>query len=461
MRGVRRVHFVGIGGAGMCAIAEVLLRQGGVVTGSDLAASGATRRLTALGATTYVGHCAAAVGGVGRPDVVVASSAVADDNVEVLRARELGIPVIPRARMLGELMRWRQGIAVAGAHGKTTTAGFVAGILRAAGLDPTFVIGGELIGEGGGAGLGGGPHLVAEADESDASFLHLDPVLAVVTNIDRDHMGNFGHDFERLLGAFRAFIHRLPFYGAAIVGIDDAPGRRLAGLVERPLRTFGFRGDANYRVAGAETGGARWRFRARRPHAAELELELPLPGRHNILNALAAVAAATEEGVADEAIVCGIRDFRGVARRFEVAERIVGGRRVTVVDDYGHHPAAIARVIETARTLWSERRLVMVYQPHRYTRTRDLLDDFAGVLAGVDDLVLTEVYAAGEAPLADADGRALGRAIADRGRTPVFAATLEEACGAARDRVREGDVLLIQGAGDVGRLCAMLGEADA
>lgn len=463
MRGVERVHFVGIGGAGMSGIAEVLLREGYVVTGSDLVASDPTRHLTSLGATIRIGHAAAAIDGSATPDVVVMSSAVPSGNPEVERARERGIPVIPRAQMLGELMRHRVGIAIAGAHGKTTTASMTAAILAEAGLDPTYVIGGWLaarMDDGkseSGAGLGSGPHMVVEADESDASFLHLHPTLAIVTNIDRDHLEAYGQEFAHLRRAFVDFLHRLPFFGLAIVGIDEPPGHALAAEAERPVRTFGFSPNADYRATDMDTAGGRSQFVAQRPDRPDLHLRLPTPGRHNIQNALAAIAVATEEGIDDDAIVRGLETFRGVARRFERSEATIAGHPVTLVDDYGHHPAEVAQVIATARALWPARRLVMAYQPHRYTRTRDLFDDFVPVLSQVDELVLLDVYAAGEPVLPEVGGPLLARAVCRHGALkPRFAEGFAQAAEWLRQTVQDHDVLLVQGAGDIERLPSML-----
>ena len=466
LRGVRSVHFVGIGGAGMSGIAEVLLREGLEVTGSDLVASAATRHLTSLGATTRVGHSTAAFDAGVTPDVVVTSSAIPADNAEVERARERGIPVIPRAQMLGELMRHRIGIAVAGAHGKTTSASMIAAVFAEAGLDPSYVIGGRLLrpatdeaGEGSvsGAALGSGAHMIAEADESDASFLHLHPTLAVVTNIDRDHLEAYGQDFAHLRRAFVDFLHRLPFYGLAIVGIDEPPGRALASEVDRPLRSFGFSRAADFRATDVKAVDGRSRFLAQRRGHPELELHLPTPGRHNVLNALAAVAVASEEGIDDDAIVRGLASFGGVERRFQLSDRSIAGHPVTLVDDYGHHPAEVAQVIATARALWPARRLVMVYQPHRYTRTRDLFDDFVAVLGQTDELVLLDVYAAGEPVLADVGGRVLARAVCRGGKiAPSFADSLEQAAQLLRERIQDGDILLVQGAGDIEHLPRML-----
>ena len=452
MRRVRSIHFVGIGGAGMCGVAEVLLNQGYAVSGSDLVRSAATERLVRGGANVRLGHAAAAVADA---DVVVVSSAVPANNVEVARARELRIPVIPRAEMLGELMRHRHGIAVAGTHGKTTTASMIASIFQAAGLDPTFVIGGVVASEGGNARLGAGRHLIAEADESDASFLHLQPLLAVITNIDRDHLDAYGQDYASLTQAFVDFAHRLPFYGTLVICADDPGAAAMATAAGRPLCSYGFSASADYRAAEVRIADGAWRFTARRPGAVALPIAVPLPGCHNVRNALAAVAVATEEGIADGDIVAGLAGFRGVGRRFETDECILAERRITLVDDYGHHPTEVAHVIDTVRRIWPGRRLAMVYQPHRYTRTRDLLDDFATVLARVDVLLLGDVYGAGEAPIAGADSRSLAAAIADRGApAPRMAATPAAALATLPEIVADGDVLAIQGAGDISQLAA-------
>ncbi len=455
MRGVRDVHFVGVGGAGMCGLAEILLKQGYAVSGSDLASSAATERLAGLGVKVRQGHAAAAVTGA---DVVVVSSAIDQANVEVARARELGIPVVPRAEMLGELMRQRQGIAVAGSHGKTTAASMIAAILQAAGLDPSFVIGGVVTSEGGNARLGSGRYLVAEADESDASFLYLWPVLAVITNIDRDHLDTYGQDPARLTGAFVEFAHRLPFYGVAVIGTDDPRSADLAARVDRPTRTYGFAAAADYRATDVRGGAGPWSFTVSRPAAGELRATTPLPGCHNVQNALAAIALATEEGIADEAIVGGLEEFRGVGRRFETFHRELAGQRITLVDDYGHHPAEIARIIDSVRRIWPARRLVMVYQPHRYTRTRDLCDEFAAVLRRVDLLLLAEVYGAGEPVDAAADGRSLARAIARHGTEPLFVATPDEALERLLTVLADGDVVVVQGAGDIDRVATAIKE---
>ncbi|TVS17471.1 MAG: UDP-N-acetylmuramate--L-alanine ligase [Gammaproteobacteria bacterium] len=454
MRRIRRIHFIGIGGSGMCGIAEVLRNQGYVVTGSDLQRSDSTERLERLGAEVIIGQRA---GNVHGADVVVVSSAIHPDNPEMVAAREQRIPVVARAEMLGELMRYRHGIAVAGTHGKTTTTSLITSILAASGKDPTFVIGGLLNSAGANAGLGDSRYLVAEADESDASFLHLQPMVAVLTNIDADHMGTYGGDFARLKGAFVDFLHRLPFYGLAVVCIDDEHVRSVLGAVSRPLMTYGFAEDAAVRAENVETHDRSSRFQVLREGQAPLDVSMPLPGRHNVLNALAAIAVATDEGIDDAAILSGLAGYSGVGRRFEVRELSVEGRAITLVDDYGHHPTEVAAVIDTARDCWPGQRLVMVYQPHRYTRTRDLYDDFVRVLAGVDLLILLEVYAAGEAPVAGADGRALARSLRQRGPLdPVFTDQVAEVPALLKELLAPGDVLITQGAGDIGSLARAL-----
>lgn len=458
MRRIRRIHFVGIGGSGMCGIAEVLLNQGYRVTGSDLQRSDACRRLEGLGAEVAIGQRAENVTGA---DVIVVSSAIGDDNPELQAARGERIPVVRRAEMLGELMRYRHGIAVAGTHGKTTTTSLVTAILDAAGLDPTFVIGGLLNSAGTNARLGASRHLVAEADESDASFLFLQPMVAVVTNIDADHMETYGGDFERLRDAFVDFLQRLPFYGVAVLCIDDDAVREILPRTGRPMITYGFSEDADVRAEGLETRERSSHFRVLRAGREPLQIDMPLPGAHNVRNALAAIAVATDEGVDDAAIVRGLARFEGVGRRFQVRELRVGEADVTLVDDYGHHPTEVAAVIRTVRECWPGRRVVMVYQPHRYTRTRDLYDDFVRVLAGVDLLLLLEVYAAGEAPIAGADGRALARGVRQwsQGAAPLFLPGLEDVPGALAGVLEDGDVLITQGAGDVGRLGALISGA--
>lgn len=456
MRRIRCIHFVGIGGAGMGGIAEVLLNLGYRVSGSDLHENAMTRRLAGLGAEIMIGHAADHVAGV---DVVVVSSAVSDDNPEVAAALAQRIPVVPRAEMLAELMRFRYGIAVAGTHGKTTTTSLVASLLAEGGLDPTFVIGGRLISAGANARLGAGRYLVAEADESDASFLLLQPIIAVVTNIDADHMSTYGGDFARLRQAFVEFLHHLPFYGLAVLCIDDPVVRKILPQVTRPVLTYGTAEDADVRATGIEHEGVQARFQVTiRGREVPLPVTLNLPGRHNVLNALAAIAVAHELEVSDAAILRGLQAFQGIGRRFQVTGEVATpAGRVLLVDDYGHHPRELAATIEAAREAWPERRLVVAFQPHRYTRTRDLFEDFVQVLSEVDVLLLMEVYAAGEAPIAGADGRMLCRAIRMRGRVdPVFVERPADLLEVLPGVLRDGDVLLTLGAGDVGAFAATL-----
>jgi len=456
MRRIARVHFVGIGGVGMSGIAEVLHTLGYQVTGSDLKDGAAARRLRGLGVQVYVGHAATQVEGA---DVVVTSSAVSRENPEVARARELRIPVVPRAEMLAELMRFRQGIAVAGTHGKTTTTSLIASVLAEGGLDPTFVIGGRLNSAGAHARLGAGRYLVAEADESDASFLHLLPVVAVVTNIDADHMETYGGDFDRLRGAFLEFLHRLPFYGLAVVCVDDPVLRGLAPEVSRPLLTYGLEPTADLYANGIRQDGLRTRFQAIRQATGEtLEVVLNLPGRHNVLNALAAIAVGRELGVPADAVCRALEAFEGIGRRFQLyGDLETPAGRVLLVDDYGHHPREIAATLQAARASWPDRRLVVAFQPHRFTRTRDLFDDFAQILCEVDVLLLLEVYAAGEAPIPGVDSRALARAIRARGRVePIFVADTADLPRALGGVVLAGDVVLTLGAGDIGAVSAQL-----
>ena len=453
---VRRIHFVGIGGAGMSGIAEVLLNQGYEISGSDLAESQATRRLARLGAKVRLGHAAGQVVGA---DVLVRSSAVGDANPEVASAHKRRIPVVARAEMLGELMRYRHGIAIAGTHGKTTTTSLLTAIYQAAGEDPTFVIGGLLESAGAHARLGASRTIIVEADESDASFLHLQPMVAVITNIDADHMAAYGHDFERLKATFVQFVHRLPFYGTAVLCLDDRALRDLLPQVSRPMVTYGFAKDADYRITHLQTQGRRWRFRVHRPQGRPpLPISLAAAGRHNVQNALASVAVATTEGIGDEALQQGLAGFSGVGRRMQIYDEVViGGAQVTLVDDYGHHPTEIRAVLQAARAIWPDRRFLMVYQPHRFSRTRDLYDDFVRVLAEVDQLVLAEVYPAGETPVPGADGRALCRGIRSLGRTnPVFATGPDEAFELLAHMARDNDVLLVQGAGNIGELSRRL-----
>lgn len=461
MRRVRRIHFVGIGGAGMGGIAEVLHNLGYQVSGSDRNQNAMTRRLDAKGVAVRIGHDASLVEGT---DVVVVSSAISQDNPEVARARQRRVPVVPRAEMLAELMRFRQGIAVAGTHGKTTTTSLIASLLAEGGLDPTFVIGGRLNSFGGNARLGAGRYLVAEADESDASFLYLKPVMAVVTNIDADHLGTYGGHFYRLSETFVEFLHHLPFYGLAVLCADDPVVAALLPKVSKPVLTYGLEEQADLCARDVRYEGMRTRFRvARRGETAWLDVALNLPGRHNVLNALAAIAVAFELGVAEEAIERGLRGFQGIARRFQrVGELRMGEKRVRVIDDYAHHPREIAATLQAIRTGWPGSRVVVIFQPHRFTRTRDLFDDFARVLSAVDGLVLLEVYSAGEAAIPGADSRALCRAIrAWGGAIPVFLedrSDLERVLGTL---LRNGDILLTLGAGDVGSVASALVRGEA
>jgi UDP-N-acetylmuramate--alanine ligase len=452
---VRRIHFVGVGGAGMCGIAEVLLNQGYEVSGSDLNPSDVTRRLAGLGVRVDVGHDAAHVAAA---DVVVVSSAIANDNPEVVAAREARIPIVARAEMLGELMRYRHGIAVAGTHGKTTTTSLITAIFQAAGLDPTFVIGGLLNSAGTNARLGASRYIIAEADESDASFLHLQPMSAVITNIDQDHMGTYGNSFLRLKQTFVDFVHKLPFYGSVVVCADDPETLGILPEFSRPVLTYGFTADADFRAVDVTIRDGKWLFTVIRPGHRAIDIALSIPGEHNVLNALAAVAIATDENLDDAAIVSGLEGFSGVSRRFQITDAItVGANRVTLVDDYGHHPTEVAAVIATARKLWPTRRLVMIYQPHRYTRTRDLYDDFVRVLSQNDALMLLEVYAAGERAIAGADGKSLCQGIRQRGgMVPVFARDTGEALTILGDYLEPDDVVIVQGAGNVNQISEQL-----
>ena len=454
---VRHIHFVGIGGAGMSGIAEVLLNLGYVVSGSDLADNAVTQRLAGLGAQTQRGHVAENISGA---DVVVVSTAVAGDNPEVAAARKKKIPIVPRALMLAELMRLRQGIAVAGTHGKTTTTSLVASILAEAGMDPTFVIGGKLTAAGANARLGQGDFLVAEADESDASFLYLNPVIAIVTNIDADHMDTYGHDFERLKQAFVDFCQRLPFYGMAVMCVDDPCVREILPRISKPVTTYGFDESAQVRARDARYENGKMRFTVMREGMADLDITLNHPGMHNVLNALAAIAVATEAGAADTAIIKALAEFHGVGRRFQRHGELPAkaGGTYCLVDDYGHHPVEMAATLAAARGAFPGRRLVLVFQPHRYTRTRDCFEDFVKVLSETDALVLTEVYAAGETPIVAADGRALARAVRVAGRVePVFVEQVANVPATVADLARDGDVVLVMGAGSIGQVAPKLG----
>ena len=461
---VKQLHFVGIGGSGMNGIAEVLLNLGFQVSGSDLVESPATKRLRKLGATVYLGHAAQ---NLTSADVVVVSTAVGKDNPEVLAARERGIPVVPRAMMLAELMRLRQGIAVAGTHGKTTTTSLIASVLAKGGLDPTFVIGGKLNSSGTNARLGTGEYIVVEADESDASFLHLQPMLAVVTNIDADHMETYGHDFEKLKQAFADFIEHLPFYGRAMLCIDDANVRDILPRISKPVTSYGFREDAQIRAVNVRHHGGQMHFTAQcrlNGTPKDIDITLNLAGTHNVLNALAAIAIALEVGVADAAIAAALAEFEWMGRRFQRYGEVAlpDGGSFTLIDDYGHHPAEMAATLEAVRGAFPGRRLVLAFQPHRYTRTRDLFEDFVKVLCSVDVLLLAEVYPAGEAPIVAADGRALMHALRVAGQSEaVFVEDIQQMPQAIMQMARAGDVVVTMGAGSIGATPnRLLGNSD-
>jgi UDP-N-acetylmuramate--alanine ligase len=459
MRRINRIHFVGIGGSGMGGIAEVLLNLGYQVQGSDLKPNAVTQRLAQLGAQITFGHAAA---NVGKADVLVVSSAVQADNPEVVEAKERRIPIVQRAQMLGELMRFRYAIAVAGTHGKTTTTSMVASILAEGGLDPTFVIGGRLKSAGSNARLGTGNYLVAEADESDASFIHLHPMMAIVTNIDNDHLATHDGDFERLKQSFIDFLHNMPFYGVAVVCADDPEVVDLLPRIARPVVTYGIDADADVRAINIVRRGTQTRFDVQmRDARSVLPVQLNLPGTHNVLNSLAAIAVGLELNVPDAAIQAALANFHGVDRRLQQygdVQTAIG--RVTLIDDYGHHPTELAATLEAIRQGWPERRIVLAFQPHRYTRTRDLLDDFARVLATVDALIVTEVYAAGESPIAGADGKAICRAIRSHGRVePLLLEKIEDLPRALIQIARDGDVIVTMGAGSIGAAAAELPAA--
>ncbi|MEY4738514.1 MAG: hypothetical protein RL302_2833 [Pseudomonadota bacterium] len=450
---IKHIHFVGIGGSGMSGIAEVLSNLGYVISGSDLADNATTQRLAALGIQTYVGHAAANVAGA---DAVVTSTAVQSDNPEVIRAREMHIPIVPRALMLAELMRLKQGIAIAGTHGKTTTTSLVASVLAEAGLDPTFVIGGRLNSAGANARLGSGDYIVVEADESDASFLNLLPVMAVVTNIDADHMETYGHDFGKLKKAFVDFLHRMPFYGVAILCTDDAAVRDICEEVTCPITSYGFNEDAQVRAINVRAANGQMHFTVQRRNGVvlpDLEVVLNLPGLHNVLNALSAIAVAVELSIDDAAVCKALAEFKGVGRRFQRYgdQPLAAGGIVTVVDDYGHHPVEMAATLAAARGAFPGRRLVLAFQPHRFTRTRDCFEDFVKVIGQADAVLLGEVYAAGEAPIVAADGRSLARALRVAGKVePIFVDDIADMPQAAVDNARPGDVLVCMGAGSIG-----------
>ncbi len=458
---IHHLHFIGIGGSGMSGIAEVLINLGYTVSGSDLQAGAATQRLAALGAKILLGHEASHIAGA---DAIVVSTAVKADNPEVIAAREARIPIVPRAQMLAELMRLKQGIAVAGTHGKTTTTSLIASILGEGGLDPTFVIGGRLNAAGANARLGKGDFLVAEADESDASFLRLSPVISVVTNIDADHMETYGHDFGKLKQAFVDFLERLPFYGVAVLCTDDPTINEIMAQVTKQIVRYGLNDNANIRAEQVRADNGRMHFTAVRVNGttSRLPITLNLPGVHYVQNALAAIAVATEVGVADDAIVKALGEFRGVGRRFQRYGELPlpKGGTVTVIDDYGHHPVEMTATIAAARGAFPGRRLVLAFQPHRYSRTRDCFEDFVQVLSTVDALLLTEVYAAGEAPVVAADGRSLIRAVRVTGRIePQFVESVTDLPSALLDSLQDGDVLLTMGAGSIGGTATKLFEA--
>ncbi|HET6599671.1 MAG TPA: UDP-N-acetylmuramate--L-alanine ligase [Burkholderiaceae bacterium] len=461
---VKRIHFVGVGGAGMSGIAEILHNLGYGVTGSDQADSAVTRRLASLGIGVHVGHAAA---NIADADAVVTSTAVRPDNPEVIAARARHVPVVPRAVMLAELMRLKSGIAIAGTHGKTTTTSLVASVLGEAGVDPTFVIGGRLNAAGANSRLGSGEYIVVEADESDASFLNLTPVMAVVTNIDADHMDTYGHDFARLKAAFVEFIHRMPFYGAAILCIDDPGVRSIVPMISRPVVSYGFAADAMVRAVDVRAHAGTMHFTVQRRNGVrmpDLQVALNLPGDHNVLNALAAIAVAAELELPDAPVVQGLAEFRGVDRRFQrYGEQPVaaehGGGTFTLIDDYGHHPAEMAATLAAVRGAFPGRRLVLAFQPHRYTRTRDCFEDFVKVIGTADAVLLAEVYAAGEAPIIAADARALARSLRVAGKVdPVFVGEIGEMAGAIAAHARGGDVVIAMGAGTIGGVPAQVSE---
>jgi UDP-N-acetylmuramate--alanine ligase len=456
MRRIRRIHMIGVGGTGMSGIAEVLVNLGYEVAGSDIRASTVTERLEQMGVEIFIGHREE---NVGTADVVVSSSAVNESNPEVAAARRSRVPVVPRAEMLAELMRYRHGIAVAGTHGKTTTTSLIASVFGEAGLDPTFVIGGLVNSVGSNAQLGASRFLIAEADESDASFLHLQPMVTVVTNIEADHMETYGGDFSVLRRTFLEFLHNLPFYGVAVMCLDDPVIRELLPEVTRQVITYGFAHDADYRIANMQRRGLTTSFDVVRPgEAGPLAVNLNMPGEHNVLNATAAVAVACDEGLADEAILSGLAQFRGVGRRFtDMGTLSLPGGEALLVDDYGHHPTEVRATLDSARQAFPDQRVVMIYQPHRFTRTRDLYEDFVATLSRCDVLVLLDVYAAGEDPIPGADSRSLTRSIRQRGQLePIFAEYIEDVPGILCGVVRGGDVIITQGAGNVSALAKEL-----
>ncbi|MDO6640347.1 MULTISPECIES: UDP-N-acetylmuramate--L-alanine ligase [unclassified Shewanella] len=455
MRRIKKIHFVGIGGAGMGGIAEVLVNEGYHISGSDIAENTVTQRLASLGAKIIIGHQAQSVVDV---DVVVVSTAINNENPEIIEAKQRRIPIVRRAEMLAELMRYRHGVAIAGTHGKTTTTSLIASVYGQAERDPTFVIGGLLNSAGTNARLGTSRYLIAEADESDASFLHLQPMVSVVTNIEADHMDTYGGDFEKLKTTFVDFLHNLPFYGVAVMCIDDEVIQEIMPRVGRQVVTYGFSEQADVQALNFKQVGHQSQFSVRRKNRDDLDIVLNLPGEHNVLNALAAIAVASEDEIDDEAIVTALADFEGIGRRFQhLGEFDTANGKVMLVDDYGHHPSEVLATIKAARAGWPDKRLVMAYQPHRYSRTRDLYDDFIEVLSQVDGLLLLDVYAAGESVIPGADGRALCRSIRLRGQVePIFVASPELLTDVLPDVLQEGDLLLTQGAGNIGALSKLL-----
>ncbi|NIY91265.1 UDP-N-acetylmuramate--L-alanine ligase [Vibrio diazotrophicus] len=455
MRRVKCIHFIGIGGAGMSGIAEVLLNEGYQITGSDIAANAVTERLESIGATVFIGH---QMSNIDQASVVVVSTAINEQNPEIQAAREKRIPIVRRAEMLAELMRFRHGIAVAGTHGKTTTTALVTQIYSEAGMDPTFVNGGLVKSAGTNARLGSSRVLIAEADESDASFLHLQPMATIVTNIEADHMDTYGGDFETLKQTFVDFLHNLPFYGQAILCIDDPVVRELIPRISRQVITYGFSEDADVRIENYCQQGQQGQFTVVRKGKENLDITLNIPGRHNALNASAAIAVATEDDISDEAILKALISTQGTGRRFDhLGEFETGNGVAMLVDDYGHHPTEVDVTIKAARSGWTDKRLVMIFQPHRYTRTRDLYDDFANVLEQVDVLIMLDVYSAGEKPIAGADGRSLCRTIRSRGKVdPIFVSDSKTLPAALANVLQDGDLVLTQGAGDVGKVAKHL-----
>jgi UDP-N-acetylmuramate--alanine ligase len=459
---VKHIHFVGIGGAGMSGIAEVLFNLGYTVSGSDQSDGATVRRLAALGLKVTIGHDAENITGA---DAIVTSTAVRGDNPEVIAARARRVPVVPRAVMLAELMRLKQGIAIAGTHGKTTTTSLVASALGEAGVDPTFVIGGRLNSAGANSRLGTGEYIVVEADESDASFLNLMPIVSVVTNIDADHMETYGHDYAKLKSAFVDFLHRMPFYGAAILCADDPGVRSIIPMISRPVVTYGFGADVQVRAVNARAEGGRMRFTCQRRNGVampDLDVTLNLPGEHNVLNALAVIGVCTELELPDAPVLKALAEFKGVGRRFQRYGDLPasGGGRFTLIDDYGHHPVEMAATLAAARGAFPGRRLVLAFQPHRYTRTRDCFEDFVKVIGqGADAVLLTEVYAAGESPIVAADGRSLARALRVAGKLdPVFVDEIDDLAQAIADHARDGDVVITTGAGSIGGVPARVLE---